>query len=780
MLLSKEQVDVRERKHDYLYDPLCILSSSADYERVAAKNRTDMSKMEKLFSFENLFSEIPKYRPYVWRLNPKCAVPIFVSRYFHPVDVCKELIRIQMRKGEGHTDGHILLGKDRQKYFTHHTTSLYPYLVGDPKCVGSALDSLERNGNIGQTDLVLKPPTYISRYVQTIYRDSETQTDPYTPPYFVNSGETPELLTLTSLSYKHGLPAGLFGIEKIELSRKRREIEANLKPYKDIVNDPIQVSKRHKILEDLESREWCFRNKEIRAMQTVRLHVLIQLLRKRTQRKQEVINKRLDQKWQECCAQKEAKLKTIKRNYIEGLRKLLKLRLSAKESKIKRDIIGDYAKPSSQVFAPLTRFGVFPDRSCEHFIVQNIYLSSYEGLIALEASLPRYLFEPKIRMKLPEMYTKDGFLKRDYRHQKELAELHNYMKRTSVSTEDKTLRKPRFLQKIEKPIPRPVTPDIVPLKSEESENHELATIILQKLIRGRAIQTEMYEAKDKRIELITELRSTHALLQDEQAQKKREKLQILTRQEDYNHLIHQECIMENILGRFECDSLANMLDFLSKELDRLIEERRIHALILLAERHRRIKEAEESGTRQKEERRRREQDEVFKQLVKVHEETVDGYLKSIAGLAVDSTANCLAKEEISKLAQKIEHDVQLYELNRDELKSDELAAELIHEFLIPYVNKNSYELNKERRQRKHLNAAHREIWGISDDVAKIASNTMDSQMKHQETSTLTLNECNSQLQHQVLLIETKKKASLPTADVQKHYDDDNRGDTDNL
>ncbi|KAK4472531.1 hypothetical protein MN116_003775 [Schistosoma mekongi] len=780
MLYSNGQVDVRERKHDYLYDPLYVLSSSADYERVAAKNRTDMSKMEKLFSFENFFSEIPIYRPYVWRLNSKDPVPVFVSRCFHPVDVCKELIRSQLRKGEGPMDGHIFRGKDRQKYFTHHTTSLYPYLVGDSKCLGAALDSLEVNRNIGQTDLIPVPPTYTSRYVQTMYRDSETQTDPYTPPYFVNAGETPELLTLTSLSYKHGLPAGLLDIEKIELARKRREIEANLIPYKDIADDPIQVAKRQKILEDLESREWCFRDREIRAIQTVRLNVLVQLLSKRSQRKQEAITKRLDQKWQECWAQKEAKLKTIKHRYTEGLRKLLKLRLSAKTSKFKRDIIDDYAKPSSQVFAPLTRLGVFPDRSCEQFTVKNIYLSSYEGLIALETSLPRYLFEPKINIKYPVMYTKDGFLKRDYRHQKELAELHNYLKRTSVSTEDNILRKPRFLQKIEKPIPRPVTPDIVPLKSEESENRELATIILQKLIRGRAIQTEMYEAKEKRSELIAELRSTHALLQDEQAQKKREKLQILTRQEDYNHLTHQECIMENILGRFECDSLANMLDFLSKELDRLIEERRIHALILLAERHRRIKEAEESGTRQKEERRRREQDEIFKQLVKVHEETVDGYLKNIAGLTVDSTADCLAREEISKLAQKIEHDAQLYELNRDELKSDELAAELIHEFLIPYVNKNSYELNKERRQRKHLDAAHHEIWGVSQDVAKIASNTINSQMKHQETSTSTLNECNNQLNQQVLLMETETKVSIPTDDVQKYYDDANRGDTDNL
>lgn len=60
--------------------------------------------------------------------------------------------------------------------------------------------------------------------------------------------------------------------------------------------------------------------------------------------------------------------------------------------------------------------------------------------------------------------------------------------------------------------------------------------------------------------------------------------------------------------------IVDMLDFLSKELARLQEERRIHAFTLLAERDRRIREAEESGKRQIEERRRREEDEIFKQV----------------------------------------------------------------------------------------------------------------------------------------------------------------------
>ena len=44
------------------------------------------------------------------------------------------------------------------------------------------------------------------------------------------------------------------------------------------------------------------------------------------------------------------------------------------------------------------------------------------------------------------------------------------------------------------------------------------------------------------------------------------------------------------------------------------EERRVHAFLLLAERQRRMREAEESGQRQREERMRRIHDELFKQV----------------------------------------------------------------------------------------------------------------------------------------------------------------------
>lgn len=99
--------------------------------------------------------------------------------------------------------------------------------------------------------------------------------------------------------------------------------------------------------------------------------------------------------------------------------------------------------------------------------------------------------------------------------------------------------------------------------------------------------------------------------------------------------------------------LGRQLDFLNKELIRLQEERRISAFVMLAERQRRIREAEESGQRQREERMRRIEDEIFKQMMKVHQGTVDTYLEDVILQSVENTADQQAREEIRQQANDI-------------------------------------------------------------------------------------------------------------------------------
>lgn len=82
-----------------------------------------------------------------------------------------------------------------------------------------------------------------------------------------------------------------------------------------------------------------------------------------------------------------------------------------------------------------------------------------------------------------------------------------------------------MLEKVEKPVPRPPTPTVeAPQIGLEEE--EMSIILLQQLIRGRSVQIKMNQGKSRRLELIKEMRTTHALQETELQLKADEKKQV--------------------------------------------------------------------------------------------------------------------------------------------------------------------------------------------------------------------------------------------------------------
>lgn len=124
----------------------------------------------------------------------------------------------------------------------------------------------------------------------------------------------------------------------------------------------------------------------------------------------------------------------------------------------------------------------------------------------------------------------------------------------------------------------------------------------------------MHQGKEDNLVLIKECSSTHALQRADEGKTREHKERVMALQRDRQLNERANSLADEVLQSLEGESCADMLDFLSKELIRLQEERRIHAFAMLAERERRMREAEESGWRQVEERRRREEDEIFKQV----------------------------------------------------------------------------------------------------------------------------------------------------------------------
>ena len=89
----------------------------------------------------------------------------------------------------------------------------------------------------------------------------------------------------------------------------------------------------------------------------------------------------------------------------------------------------------------------------------------------------------------------------------------------------------------------------------------------------------------------------------------------------------------------QADVISKTMDHLSKELVRFKQERKIAAMVRLAEDVRRRREAEESGRRQAEQILRQREDVLFRELMGVHQGSVDSYLQNIITNTIDNTSS---------------------------------------------------------------------------------------------------------------------------------------------
>ena len=691
-----------QRRYDYIYDPLFTLSSNRDHARERYKAYIAPDRVKKVPHYGPMFSGLGHFPKHQIQIDSCDPVPSFMSRKWQGY----QRQPVQMTAVNPHLD---VSGGDRYKFSRR---PIIPFLQQVPP------DVLLQTTRVDPTmpppeQQASRPATPLTWTVgvQTMYRESETQTDAYTPEYVTEKGTIPELLTLASLSYGRGLPAGLAEVEMIERAREKRAWEGKMPP----VDDVGQAGKRRTMMEDLERKEWVIREKEIEKLQQVRLQVLRQILEKREEDNNNTNTERLNNIWSKKQAAKEARFKKMRTENIKALRKLGSERENVEGKLKRRNIVGDYSSFGSQVYAPQTRVGVFADRGSELYNVKNRYLNTYEGLLELENSLPDYVTQPRI--KIPSLVAgKGGAKKRFEKRLKELDDTANMIKQEKEK-QFEIPGPPRYLEKVVRPPPRPPTPS-VSAPSEEEEKRELAVIFLQQLLRGRATQNMMQEGKEKRMELIDELRSTEALKPEDEKKIKEARKTARGTQRKQRMMQHKEDLANEILEGMGGRNIGQMADFLSKELVRLQEEQRIHAFALLAERKRRMREAEESGKRQVEERRRTEEDEIWRQMCKCHQGTMESLLEDVIVRSVDRTADEQARTEIQAKAEQINEIAYELEGKRNRLQSENMVAELVYSFLLPEVEKETLREQIKRGQRKHILAAHSVIHGETGDIEK--------------------------------------------------------------
>eukprot|EP00906_Rhabdomonas_costata_P037957 RCo053560 len=393
---------------------------------------------------------------------------------------------------------------------------------------------------------------------QTDYRENEMQTDPYTPDYYVEDGKNPEMLAVMTLTWGDGLPAGLAEVEMIDRVRRRKQVELGLPQG----NDDAAMQERLVQLEALEQVEWNEREQHIRRLQNERLKHTAEALAERETKREEASAERIEkvkQQKMEQIARKKDQF-TAKR---QKLTRLLEATYANPTQKAqKRDLISDHAKHGNRG-KPVESMSLVEKMTTTNYDVRPTLLGFPEGVQDLERTeaprierIRRQDMEPPTDIIFETLTT--NYKKRQAKQVIKDLEFANQTilkskQGPSVTTSVQELYRatPRLI--------RPDTPTLV-LEGDEEEAKEEALVLLQRLLRGRSVQNDFFEGKERCRGLIEELQAAQkakdsehkykAIIEQEEAQAK----QVRT----------TEGIVDSILG----DTVYTTMDYLAKELVR--------------------------------------------------------------------------------------------------------------------------------------------------------------------------------------------------------------------
>lgn len=566
------------------------------------------------------------------------------------------------------------------------------------------------------------PNTMKQKIIQTMFRESEAQTDPYVVdvPRGVDKGL--EILTLGWLSWSNGLPAGMTEIQIIERARQRRAWEAALPLPLDETSKEI----RRMIIEAIEINEWRFREDTIAAVNSLRADLAKKMLKEKALKNRLKYEKRLNKYIEIKKEEKFRKIQKLRISFNRQIRKLIFTKEKVNKKYHRADIIKQFTDPTSELYAPQMRFGEDPRHWHEKITSSIGFWRGFKKLEIMHHTisdvprtlLPAFDYEQKSK---PKKRVQDLCIRSTKWTETNLEVLYEELRNIRW----KRFNSPRpchLKKKVQTCENEAETPIVVGVSDEEEEMFQ-ACLFLQKTIKGRAIQAVMFEGRVKCQELIEELKSTHALQShvEEENGRVRKKIYELQRKAEIE-LLHQKKKKE-ILCNLAGKTTGDMLDFLSKELLRLQNERMTHALALLADQERHKREAAEAGRRQAEEQRRREHDEMYKQIIKMHQNTVHSFLNELFTNTKEWLGHRWAREYVTEMAKKIDQAAVATTMvsiftRADDLLEEEIVADLIHNFALPEVQKRIVRQRLQDRQRNYLKICHDEVYSNIEKVVE--------------------------------------------------------------
>ena len=338
---------------------------------------------------------------------------------------------------------------------------------------------------------VVKLPDLKSHGTQTVQRESEAQTDPFSPQLATRHSD---LEALASLRWGVGLSGNKSEFEYIRmLLEKKKRI--------DIIPEN-QVKQKFTVMRELEVEEAEFKDKVNQRLVQERIDVITDELKRKQEQRRQATEERI----QEYQRQKEQSILQMKDKIQRRKDKFILALAERKKSHTKNEL----SKRIQAFHVALTSVEAQDSRIERHQLLHlsGLQQSAFDDqtLAQLNGQVSKLQFAqtPSAkRLMEPSKFSSKMLQERRWREKLDvLAKDYDVSRPQQTAVENHKLR---FLTPKVPKIIRPTTPIIDPIISVAQSDHEADIIMLQRTLRGLAVKNEMDVGVSKNMALLNEL-----------------------------------------------------------------------------------------------------------------------------------------------------------------------------------------------------------------------------------------------------------------------------------
>ncbi|XP_073827137.1 uncharacterized protein [Musca autumnalis] len=543
------------------------------------------------------------------------------------------------------------------------------------------------------------PPNRRTRGTQSLYRESSAQTLPYLPAVSNDPDEleSMELFKLPTILPCTGPPC-LYEVEVLERARKRwafaKALKENFrKQLAEARQQQVKIPKHDHILEAFEWEHWIEREENIQECQMLRLEILIRMFDQRERQMRTASYERIQQSYERIEAERQEALRKNEVAYSRAMRRLEMQHKKQPRHWRKEHISQGFADPTSEFYAPKMRHGIDPSR--RHFVASRKGFDMRMDDLERKAVRmdPRHLKCPFAKLRswskpkelvqeVEQNFCSENNLRKLYESLRNLRETSNKPKTTPICLKAK--EKPKTI-----------------IDAQQSPSLRSPRVTITDEVAAYEYPIEESSTEDSDIRRLREEQDYQDYLQEVREEKQherqlREHLQREMGQEEF----------EVMIQAYEGNTIGWLMRFLSEEMCRLKEQRKLHFYTMLAKQERWHREAAEAGLRQKENVMRDTYEKLYQECGQANFETAEKYLHSLLQEDVNDYAEQQAESHVVTQARELDKEISEWLHSFQDVQTPMNYHELRHalkDIVIPDADKILYRLERDDCVRHVIN-----------------------------------------------------------------------------